>query len=273
MTQNSTPNFFQITRHIFITNAPSNDDKIKLFLKDKKIQHAICTSNDNFLFPNTIKTLVLSGDRLYTNKYSTFVNNVIHFYNECKSTNGNILIFGENTLIRSCIIAILIIMLKGKVNFQAAVQLLKEKIEYNENNDNILNLDELLSFENYLIQAQKFYQSYSYIRCKSCRLELCKENDFEEHTNKNNHLLPYKRLKKDNKLNRKPDECSSFYVKKLEWMLNFQDQEGTIHCPKCNSKLGSYKWSGSQCSCGAWVTPSLQILKSKVDFMEGDIID
>ena len=32
-------------------------------------------------------------------------------------------------------------------------------------------------------------------------------------------------------------------------------------------RLGSYCWSGMQCSCGTWVAPALQVVKSKVDEM------
>ena len=38
-----------------------------------------------------------------------------------------------------------------------------------------------------------------------------------------------------------------------------------IQCPKCSARLGSFSWSGDQCSCGQWITPSLQIHRSKVD--------
>jgi len=43
--------------------------------------------------------------------------------------------------------------------------------------------------------------------------------------------------------------------------------EGKLCCPnvKCNSRLGSFHWSGSQCSCGTWVTPSIKVTKSRVD--------
>ena len=38
-----------------------------------------------------------------------------------------------------------------------------------------------------------------------------------------------------------------------------------IHCIKCKSRIGSYSWSGSQCSCLEWVIPSFQFIKSKID--------
>lgn len=41
----------------------------------------------------------------------------------------------------------------------------------------------------------------------------------------------------------------------------------TIYCPnaRCRAKIGAQSWIGSQCSCGAWVTPSFKVHISKVD--------
>jgi hypothetical protein len=41
--------------------------------------------------------------------------------------------------------------------------------------------------------------------------------------------------------------------------------EGKITCPRCNYKLGSYNWAGTQCSCGTWVAPAFMIHKSRID--------
>ncbi|KAI7936887.1 hypothetical protein MJO28_015786 [Puccinia striiformis f. sp. tritici] len=65
-------------------------------------------------------------------------------------------------------------------------------------------------------------------------------------------------------------DCGSYFVEPLSWMGNAL-QDGNLHgkliCPNkhCCSKLGSFDWAGSQCSCGAWITPGFQILRSKVD--------
>ena len=45
----------------------------------------------------------------------------------------------------------------------------------------------------------------------------------------------------------------------------FADNEGKLNCPHCRAKLGSFTWSGEQCSCGRWVTPAFMFNKSKVD--------
>lgn len=43
--------------------------------------------------------------------------------------------------------------------------------------------------------------------------------------------------------------------------------EGKLICinHNCRARIGSFNWSGSQCSCGSWVSPAIQITKSKVD--------
>ena len=46
--------------------------------------------------------------------------------------------------------------------------------------------------------------------------------------------------------------------------------DGKLGCPKCSARIGSYNWSGMQCSCGAWVAPAIQVVKSKVDEVQLD---
>lgn len=43
--------------------------------------------------------------------------------------------------------------------------------------------------------------------------------------------------------------------------------EGKLICPnaKCGARLGNFNWSGSQCSCGSWVVPAIQVVARKVD--------
>ncbi|ORC84316.1 dual specificity phosphatase 12 [Trypanosoma theileri] len=41
----------------------------------------------------------------------------------------------------------------------------------------------------------------------------------------------------------------------------------TIYCPNqnCGVKIGTQSWIGSQCSCGAWITPAFKIHSRAVD--------
>ena len=58
--------------------------------------------------------------------------------------------------------------------------------------------------------------------------------------------------------------CTSHFLQS-EAALGFEQVEGKLGCPKCGTRIGSYNWAGTQCSCGAWVTPAIQVVKSKVD--------
>ena len=60
--------------------------------------------------------------------------------------------------------------------------------------------------------------------------------------------------------------CSSVFVDPDALAVGaFADNEGKLHCPRCRSKLGSFVWSGAQCSCGEWVVPAFMFSKSRVD--------
>ena len=59
----------------------------------------------------------------------------------------------------------------------------------------------------------------------------------------------------------------SLFTSPIQWMEEMiLCADGKINCPKCSAKLGSFNWSGSQCCCGAWVTPSFHFQTSKVDY-------
>jgi dual specificity phosphatase 12 len=52
-------------------------------------------------------------------------------------------------------------------------------------------------------------------------------------------------------------ECTSLFMHdKLEWMGELADVEGKLVCPRCAYRVGSYHWSGAQCSCGCQAPPS-----------------
>lgn len=50
--------------------------------------------------------------------------------------------------------------------------------------------------------------------------------------------------------------CTSYFIREgacpsLEWLGPMTEVEGKLHCPNkaCASRIGSYSWTGSQCSC------------------------
>ncbi|KAJ2485426.1 tyrosine protein phosphatase yvh1 [Coemansia sp. RSA 2320] len=110
------------------------------------------------------------------------------------------------------------------------------------------------------------------VRCKKCRRPLVTDTNIIDHQagagqlafsyNKRSsngvdtpHAFPQNRA------------CSSLFVEPMEWMAGIRDGliENKVNCPKCDAKLGSYNWSGAQCSCGKWITPSFQIHRNRVD--------
>jgi dual specificity phosphatase 12 len=112
--------------------------------------------------------------------------------------------------------------------------------------------------------------------CRKCRCLLYQEDDLMIHV-PHKHTFSYKKKKKDAKsvalakLNtplsqqssEEDKECAVYFLHSpKKWMSEI---EGKIHCPKCTTRLGSFSWSGSQCSCGSWITPSISFPRSKVD--------
>jgi len=57
----------------------------------------------------------------------------------------------------------------------------------------------------------------------------------------------------------------ALFINPLPWMVNLEADSGKLHCPKCSTKVGSFVWHGSQCPCGAWVTPAFHISWRAVD--------
>ncbi|KAG1454251.1 hypothetical protein G6F56_007368 [Rhizopus delemar] len=67
-------------------------------------------------------------------------------------------------------------------------------------------------------------------------------------------------------LARTNNQCSSYFIEPMQWLDGLIDDiQGRIDCPKCQCKLGSYNWSGDQCSCGRWITPTFMLHSNKVD--------
>jgi hypothetical protein len=61
--------------------------------------------------------------------------------------------------------------------------------------------------------------------------------------------------------------CTShFLAEAVQWMESAsKDVEGRLSCPGCNARVGTLAWAGSQCSCGTWVNPAIQIQKKQVE--------
>ena len=111
--------------------------------------------------------------------------------------------------------------------------------------------------------------------CRICRTALFGENDLQD---------PPHEVSQHNFSRRKMHHggstitdsisvrCQSYFLQQnLQWMdddIQNGVSEGKFHCPNCSVKLGTWIWSGTQCSCGTWVVPAIQVPISKVDVVK-----
>ncbi|KAJ9072980.1 tyrosine protein phosphatase yvh1 [Entomophthora muscae] len=111
--------------------------------------------------------------------------------------------------------------------------------------------------------------SFLKIRCKRCRRALIYPENIIEHEPGKGQTAFQHRKRDSNFAKGHNETCSSYFIEPMAWIEGLQGGalEGKIDCPKCNTKLGSYTWRGSQCSCGTWVTPAFMVHRSKVDAM------
>jgi dual specificity phosphatase 12 len=105
--------------------------------------------------------------------------------------------------------------------------------------------------------------------CRKCRTILFGEDDFEDPPHvPSAHGFSWKKIKHSGYGSTGTSACQSFFMASgLDWMGDVNATEGKFGCPKCETKLGSWNWSGAQCSCGSWVVPAIQIPRGKVDLV------
>lgn len=144
----------------------------------------------------------------------------------------------------------------------ASLENLEEQQE-NSSND-FTGVDEEFSGS----ENQSIAQLSVLFRCRKCRQNLFSDLNLVEHQQGQGQEA-FAWHKRDSRSGASI-ACSGFFIdpfgKNLfqhEWI--FADVSGRLDCPFCQSKIGSYNLSGSQCSCGAWVAPSVRINSDKVD--------
>ncbi|GBG29032.1 Dual specificity protein phosphatase 12 [Hondaea fermentalgiana] len=103
--------------------------------------------------------------------------------------------------------------------------------------------------------------------CQRCRCALFTSRQLSSQHATGQHDFGYfKRVKDSGTLGK---DCSSLFLSEPnEWMsaLAMADEVvGKLNCPKCGHRVGSFAWAGSQCSCGTWIVPAIQVPLSKVD--------
>ncbi|KAI5068032.1 hypothetical protein GOP47_0016377 [Adiantum capillus-veneris] len=104
-------------------------------------------------------------------------------------------------------------------------------------------------------------------RCKKCRrIVACQENVLT-HEQEGGRLPVRKNDKGPLWSEVHTVECTSIFVEPMQWMTPVQEGGvlGKLSCASCNARLGSFNWSGAQCSCGTWVVPAFQLHKSRMD--------
>mmetsp|Transcript_4083 Transcript_4083/g.7156 ORF Transcript_4083/g.7156 Transcript_4083/m.7156 type:complete len:343 (+) Transcript_4083:52-1080(+) len=116
------------------------------------------------------------------------------------------------------------------------------------------------------LQEEVEEQRVTMFCCQKCRCALFTDQQLSKQHVTGQHEFGYFKQAKDGKGSR---ECSSMFLSEPnQWMstLAMADEVvGKLNCPKCGHRVGSFSWSGSQCSCGTWIVPAIQVPVSKVD--------
>eukprot|EP00986_Skeletonema_menzelii_P017401 scaffold19268_cov148-Skeletonema_menzelii.AAC.8 len=100
--------------------------------------------------------------------------------------------------------------------------------------------------------------------CKRCRSVLFSIDDLEDPP----HAQSLHNFRRKGQTSNQGMCQNLFIADPLPWMNGCNETEGKLHCPKCQTKVGHYAWTGAQCSCGTWVTPAIMVPVSKVDEMK-----
>jgi dual specificity phosphatase 12 len=108
--------------------------------------------------------------------------------------------------------------------------------------------------------------------CRMCRITLFGGGDLQDPPHESSkHRFSHRKLNHGAVSSHSMETCQSYFLQDcLEWMghdIRNGVAEGKLNCPKCDAKIGTWIWSGTQCSCGTWVVPAIQIPKSKVDIL------
>jgi len=102
----------------------------------------------------------------------------------------------------------------------------------------------------------------SHYSCRNCRMQLFTDSNISIHESGDGQTSFKSWNKRDKTYS---VECNSYFLEEPEpWMTELDSVQGKLCC-SCGHRLGTWKWQGVQCSCGAWVVPGIQITKNRVD--------
>ncbi|KAK9249424.1 protein-tyrosine phosphatase-like protein [Lipomyces tetrasporus] len=109
------------------------------------------------------------------------------------------------------------------------------------------------------------------LRCKKCRCPLAQSSAIIPHlppSASSRYDAGYKSKIGPSMVSVLAPSCMHYFLDPVRWMqpeLENGDLDGKFDCPKCKTKIGSYRWQGMKCTCGAWVTPGISIQRGRVD--------
>ena len=267
----------KIKENIFITDIKSLSN---IYLKENKITHIILI--DKYLeLEKDIDTSNYQIMSLSIEDPKPEDNFLFGFSSIISFISDNISIFiSENE--DSPILPTLIIsyFITKKNSFNDIKKIIPEKLYSNIYEEYIKRLED---FDNYINDNTPNY----IFKCGKCRKTLFSDKQLmlfhdnsakDKYSNKrrkNNavkttectsYFLSMGRLMMDynSKQNNKVEDAKDIFEEKMA-NINMKLETGAIKCKKCSYKLGEFFPKGTQCSCGSWVVPAIQIVKSKVD--------
>jgi dual specificity phosphatase 12 len=267
-------------------------------INDKFIISDLESVTDNYLKENKISHIIIIdkylelGDKIDSNNYQIML---LDYESPKKDDNfllgisrlnlfisDNISIFiteDKNSIILPTLISA--ILIKRKVKLSEIKKIIPESLYKNIYDTYLTKLEEYDKYINDINPEFNF-------KCGKCRKSLFNDKQlilFHENSAKDTYS--HKR-KKNNSVN--TTECTSYFLnierlmnnnknnneekKDIDFIEQFQIvmekqnmklESGIIKCKKCSLKLGEFFDKGTQCSCGSWVVPAVQIVKSKVD--------
>lgn len=166
------------------------------------------------------------------------------------------------------------IKIEDEIIIQQLNSLVKKKNVAKKNTE-INNKEEKVNVENTKSDKQANVENNDdnnvklQLLCRICRQVLVTGNDILIHE-PGSGQASFSWRKRDQNISKNGNMnlCNVYFIERQDWMEGIDDEtivSGKINCPKCKSKLGSYNWSGMQCSCGKWYSPAFSIQKKSVD--------
>ena len=268
----------------------------KIFISDIK------SITNNYLIENNISHIIIIdkyldlGENIDSNNYQIMLLDYeppkpednfligISQINQFISDNNSIFITEDykSPILPTLIIALFI---RRKIKLNVVKKMIPEELYKNIYETYIKKLEE---YDKYINDVKSEF----IFKCGKCRRSLFNDKQiilFHENSAKNTYS--HKR-RKNNTVN--TTECTSYFLnierlinnqkfiiddkdidynEKLKLVMENQNMKldsYIIKCKKCSLKLGEFFPKGTQCSCGSWVVPAVQIIKSKVDKVKLD---